>query len=71
MVSVAAQYLDARKKLESWWLWIAVDVVSAFYLYPKQHLRVTAGLYAIFLVIAVAGLWRWTTLAREKERAAA
>ena len=71
MVSVAAQYLDARKKLESWWLWIAVDIVSAFYLYPKQHLRVTAGLYAVFLVIAIAGLWRWTILAREKERAAA
>ena len=71
MVSVAAQYLDARKKLESWWLWIAVDVVSAFYLYPKQGLFVTAGVYAVFLVIAVAGLWRWTILAREKEQVAA
>ncbi len=71
MVSVAAQYLDARKKLESWWLWIAVDVFSVFYLYPKQHLYVTTGVYAIFLVIAVAGLWRWATLAREKEQAAA
>ena len=70
MISVAAQYLDARKKLESWWLWIAVDIFSAFYLYPKQHLYVTTALYAAFLVIAVAGLWRWTALAREKERAA-
>ena len=70
MISVAAQYLDARKKLESWWLWIAVDIFSTFYLYPKQHLYVTTALYAAFLVIAVAGLWRWTVLAREKERAA-
>jgi nicotinamide mononucleotide transporter len=70
MASVAAQYLDTRKKLESWWLWIAVDVFSVFYLYPKQHLYVTTGVYAVFLIISVAGLWRWTMLAREKERAA-
>ena len=67
-VSVTAQYLDARKKLESWWLWIAVDVVSAFYLYPKQHLYLTAGVYAVFLALAVAGLVRWRKLARSDER---
>ncbi len=69
MVSVAAQYLDARKKLESWWLWIAVDVFSVFYLYPKQHLYLVTGVYAMFLVICIAGLWRWTVLARETRAA--
>ena len=62
--SIVAQYLDARKKLESWLIWIAVDLVSVFYLYPKQHLYVTTGLYALFLVLAVAGLIRWGKLAR-------
>ena len=71
MASVAAQYLDARKKLESWWLWIVIDVFSAFYLYPKQHLYPTAILYAIFLGIAVYGLWQWAKLARGKEARAA
>ena len=61
-LSITAQYLDARKKLESWWLWIAVDVVYALYLYPKQHLYLTAGLYAVFLALAVAGLVRWRRL---------
>jgi nicotinamide mononucleotide transporter len=64
VVSVAAQYLDARKKLESWYLWIVVDAVSVFYLYPRQHLYATAGVYAVFLVLAVVGLWRWYSLSR-------
>lgn len=62
--SIVAQYLDARKKLESWLLWIAVDIVSVFYLYPKQHLYVTTGLYALFLALAVAGLIRWGKMVR-------
>ncbi len=62
--SITAQYLDARKKLESWLLWIAVDMVSVFYLYPKQHLYITTGLYALFLILAVSGLLRWGRLAR-------
>ena len=71
MISVAAQYLDARKKLESWWLWIIVNIFSAFYLYPRQHLYPTAALYVVFLGIAVYGLWQWVKLARAKETAAA
>ena len=69
MASVAAQYLDVRKKLESWWLWIAVDILSAFYLYPKQHYYGVAAEYAVFLGIAVWGLWQWAKLARTKEAA--
>lgn len=71
MTSVAAQYLDARKKLESWWLWIAVDVVSVVYLYPRQHLYVTAGVYAVFLGVAIMGLWRWGRLAQGSAKAPA
>ena len=63
-VSITAQYFDARKKLESWWLWIAVDVVYALYLYPRQHLYLTAGLYAVFLGLAVLGLVRWRNLVK-------
>lgn len=58
MMSIMAQYLMARKKLECWVLWIAVDVLSVgIYLY--KDLLLTAGLYVIFLVLASAGLLRW------------
>lgn len=56
--SLCAQYLLARKKLESWYWWIAVDVV-AIIVYWNRDLRLTSGLYAVFLGLCVAGLIEW------------
>ena len=56
--SLVAQYLLARKKLENWYFWIAVDVV-AIGVYWSRDLRLTAGLYAVFLALCVAGLIAW------------
>lgn len=56
--SVAAQILQSRRRVESWILWIAVDVL-AIGLFVSRGLNVTAGLYAIFLVMAIAGLIGW------------
>lgn len=58
-LSVAAQVLMARKRLENWWIWIAANLLSIGLLIYKQ-LFITAGLYAVFLVICVAGLVEWT-----------
>ena len=56
--SVLAQLLLMRKKLENWYLWIAVDVLSVgIYLYKQVYL--TAGLYVVFLALAVGGLRAW------------
>jgi nicotinamide mononucleotide transporter len=57
-LSVAAQILQSRRRVESWILWIAVDVL-AIGLFLSRGLNVTAGLYVIFLVLAVAGLVEW------------
>ena len=56
--SVTAQYLLSVRKLENWILWIAVDV---FYigLYHWKGLNSTAILYAVFLVLSIAGLLEW------------
>jgi len=56
--SLAAQWLLARKKLESWLLWISVDVVAVGIYYYKE-LYFTTGLYAVFLVLATIGYLRW------------
>lgn len=56
--SLVAQTLLSRKKWESWVGWIAVDVV-AVPVYALKALYLTAGLYAVFLGLAVAGLLRW------------
>jgi nicotinamide mononucleotide transporter len=56
--SVAAQLLQARRVIESWWLWIAVDLASVP-LYAVKSLWFTTALYVVLLVISVAGLIDW------------
>ena len=56
--SLVAQWLIARKKLESWLFWITVDVAAiAIYLYKALYF--TAGLYFVFLILAIAGYLAW------------
>ena len=58
VMSLIAQWLMARKKLESWYFWIAVDVVAIF-VYAYKELYFTTGLYSVFLILAVSGLLAW------------
>ncbi len=58
VASLVAQWLMTCKRLESWLFWIAVDVV-AIGVYLAKELYPTAGLYAVFLVMAGAGWVAW------------
>ncbi|MBF0255908.1 MAG: nicotinamide mononucleotide transporter, partial [Gammaproteobacteria bacterium] len=58
VASLAAQWLLARKKLESWLLWISVDVV-AIGIYWSRDLMLTSGLYLVFLGLAILGFFAW------------
>jgi nicotinamide mononucleotide transporter len=56
--SLVAQWMQTRKWLETWVVWIAVDVVYVgMYVYKQLH--PTAVLYTIFLVLAVVGRRAW------------
>ncbi len=56
--SIAAQWMQTRKLLENWLLWLAVDVLYvSMFLYMELYL--TAGLYASFLILAAMGYVRW------------
>ena len=56
--SIAAQWMQTRKLLENWLLWLAVDVLYvSMFLYMELYL--TAGLYAGFLILAVMGYVQW------------
>ena len=56
--SLVAQWMMTRKILENWAVWVAVDVVYiAMFIFKRLYL--TAGLYAVFLVLAVMGYVRW------------
>lgn len=69
IASVAAQLLQARRAIESWWLWIAVDVGSVP-LYLAKGLWVTAGLYTVLLAIAAVGLAGWARAMGRQRRVA-
>jgi len=58
MFSVAAQVLQARKKLENWPLWIVVNLVAVAS-YWSAALAFTALLYLIYLGMAVTGWLAW------------
>ena len=58
IASLGAQYLLARKYLENWYLWIAIDIASVG-LYVTKGLGLTAVLYAIFLVMCIVGAVSW------------
>jgi nicotinamide mononucleotide transporter len=56
--SLVAQWMMTRKKLEHWLVWIAVDVLYVG-MFIFKGLYLTAGLYAVFLVLAITGYVDW------------
>lgn len=54
----------ARKYVEQWLFWIAVDVVCC-YLYVVKGIPFKAGLYGLYVVIAVMGYRKWNGLAKK------
>ena len=69
VLSLAAQYLMCRKRLESWHFWIAVDIIS-IPLYISRSLPLTAVLYGVFLVMCVLGYREWKSSLDAPARAA-
>lgn len=63
-LSLAAQWLLNRRHIESWLGWIVVDQVSIA-LFWSREMYLTAGLYAVFLLMCVAGLIAWRRDLRE------
>ncbi|RON40954.1 MULTISPECIES: nicotinamide riboside transporter PnuC [Pseudomonas] len=56
--SLVASVWAARKYVVSWWLWIVLDCLYVG-LFLFKDLRLTAALYAGFVLLAVYGLRAW------------
>lgn len=65
--SLVAQWMMTRKLVENWLVWVAVDVVYVPLLAYKG-LYAFAGLYAVFLGLAVKGYVDWRRDLRGRER---
>jgi nicotinamide mononucleotide transporter len=57
-LSLVAQVLLMRKIFETWVFWILVDVFSIG-IYTAKGVYLTAGLYSVFLILAVTGFATW------------
>ncbi len=62
-LSLAAIYGQTRKYVESWWIWIAADLIY-MPLYIYKGLWLTSGLYFVFFLLCVMGLREWSKTLR-------
>ncbi|MEO6006079.1 MAG: nicotinamide riboside transporter PnuC [Opitutus sp.] len=58
VLSLVAQYLLCRKRIENWLLWIVADLIYVP-LYVARALPLTAVLYGVFLVMCLFGIRQW------------
>jgi nicotinamide mononucleotide transporter len=59
-----AMWLMAKKKVESWYWWIATNIAS-IPLYFAKHYVLTSVYYLVLLVLAVFGLMEWLRRAKK------
>ena len=58
-------WLMAKKKVESWYWWIATNIAS-IPLYFVKHYVFTSVYYIVLLIMAIAGLFEWIKRAKTK-----
>ena len=59
---IVAYWMLSRKWVEQWLAWLVVDITTVG-LYLYKGIPITAGLYALYSALAVAGYLRWRRLA--------
>lgn len=57
-LSIIAQIMLSLKRIENWFVWIAINALSVF-VYGSQGLWLYTGLYAFFFFNAFWGWWEW------------
>ncbi len=60
---VVAYWMLSRRQVEQWLVWLVVDAVTVG-LYFYKGIPLTAGLYLLYCVLAVAGYRRWRRMAQ-------
>lgn len=65
-LSVIAYWLLSRKYVEQWLVWLAVDVITVG-LYFYKEIPLTASLYALYSLLAIAGYLRWLRVIQQEQ----
>lgn len=62
-LSFVGMWALARKYLEQWLFWLVVDAVCCF-LYIQKGIPFKAGLYGLYVIIAIAGYYKWKQMVK-------
>jgi nicotinamide mononucleotide transporter len=62
--AIWATFLVARKVLENWWYWLAIDTASIF-IYWSRDLELTSLLFVLYVIMIPFGIVSWTRSYRE------
>ena len=57
--SIGTTFLMMKKKVETWWMWLAIDIICTV-LYYSKDIKLYALLYLMFCFIATFGALDWT-----------
>lgn len=65
--SLLATYWTTQKYIATWVLWVIVDIVYVgMFIYKSLYL--TAGLYAVFIGLAILGWKQWSTVRKQQQQ---
>lgn len=67
VMSFAATILMAKKRIECWPLWIAVDVIGIG-LYFAKGVKFISAEYVLFLILAISGYVQWRKIHHEQQK---
>lgn len=67
---IIAYWMLSRRYVEQWLVWLAVDAITVG-LYLYKGIPLTAGLYALYTLLAGAGYLRWRRMMRGERQEAA
>lgn len=65
MLTFLAQYLSAQKRLECWFVWMAVNVANIA-LYVASGLWIMTGVAALYLINGIVSYLNWRELYKNK-----
>jgi nicotinamide mononucleotide transporter len=66
MMSIAGNVLLMSKKIESWILWVLVDILAPILYFQKGIYLITIE-YIIFLALAIFALWNWLNIYKKQK----
>ncbi|WP_266365053.1 nicotinamide riboside transporter PnuC [Tellurirhabdus rosea] len=59
VLSIVATYLLIQKKVETWYVWLVVDAISA-YMYFVKGVKLIGIEYAVYCLVALVGVYHFT-----------